>query len=317
MGLIEFVAEKFSKDLAVTLANIHRGGTNNAKGSAYEHNFAIVKLCEAVVGANEIATLQNTYVSTQELGFVDDICIRKTPTSEKTNFQAKNSDGAAADWDEDMSVRFNYQQQIDTEYHGFTAAKQVLVVSCPKKEKANKAKIKSEMRGYSDCFYFPNHQNAFELLTDDRISIRRNIETMIGSTELEKVDYAFKLLLGNWHHSTSERSVYNMLRDAHCDGYPRTFQKYMLQQDLGDQEPVTKTPEWLATLVQERASLQGMSISVESSRIKLGWNGLDVSIDAVRIAEKPSVNIVTTLIDPKSLITFIVSKAKDGLIVGS
>lgn len=86
------------------------------------------------------AECENYRISCQEAAFVDDLCVRNVTTGHKVNYQAKNSDGSAANWDADMQNRFDMQAVIDEHHHKAATWEQVLVVSSEAKAAANDAK---------------------------------------------------------------------------------------------------------------------------------------------------------------------------------
>lgn len=129
MDLFQFVETEYGVEAAANMKNIHIGGSNNQKGSLFEQYFAICKICEIASSYQE--QLSNVVVSAQEVGFVDDFCVRYNASKTKINYQAKNSAGAPADWTLETTTKFMRQHLIDISFHKFASSSQVLLVSCP------------------------------------------------------------------------------------------------------------------------------------------------------------------------------------------
>lgn len=129
MDLFQFVETEYGVEAAANMKNIHIGGSNNQKGSLFEQYFAICKICEIASSYQE--QLSNVVVSAQEVGFVDDFCVRYNASKTKINYQAKNSAGAPADWTLEKTTKFMRQHLIDISFHKFASSSQVLLVSCP------------------------------------------------------------------------------------------------------------------------------------------------------------------------------------------
>jgi hypothetical protein len=108
MDLVEFVHDSYGPEVAEKLRRIRTGGDNNQKGGLYEDFFAVARIC--AIAAHE-EQLDQFEISSQELAFVDDLCIRDNSQKLKTNYQAKNSFGSAADWTDEIEERFRLQSR--------------------------------------------------------------------------------------------------------------------------------------------------------------------------------------------------------------
>lgn len=299
MTLEAFVIQNYGSETAKRMKRINTGGLSNQKGSCFEQYFAISKICEL---ANEDSyDLSKTLISSQEEGFVDDLCIRDDNSRKKTNYQAKNSAGAAADWTNDITNRFTMQKHIDVSFHKYSASLQILLTSCPEKRNENESKIPVDIAEYAFSSYFPYYDNNYDLITK-YAPLRSNLEKLTGETRLDQLDYAFKLLHGVWMSTNNGRSVQQILDSAECEGKPSIFKKSMLQID--------NAPEWLTILIHDIPALQGVSISVESTRVKVQFNGLEVSAKITSLEIAPNQDELDGLTDPLQLIHLVIKRAQ-------
>ena len=299
MILEDFVSTKFGSDVAATLKKINQGGTNNQKGTIFENHFAISKICEYASDYPE--DISNIHFTAQEFGFVDDICIQNTKLNKKINYQAKNSALGAADWTSDTTTRFSRQYSIDLEFHNYGISNQVLLVSCEQKQQANDAKIPDDMKEYAFSEYFPYCKKNYELLQAD-IPLRKHLEGLTGYERLDRLDYALKLLSGAWGATTERLSIKQIFDSASCVGVPEVFCNQMLQNVVA--------PEWLTVLIHDTASLHGINISVESSRVKVEFNGFEATANLAALEAKPDTGDLDKLTTPLQLINFVFNRAQ-------
>lgn len=251
MEVQDFVNARFGEALAAKLGNIGRGAGNNKKGADFEGYYAThtIVLIGASLAPAECAL---HHVSCQEAAFVDDLCVRDHGTGRKTNYQAKNSDGSAADWTVDMQARFEMQGIIDTDHHGAAEHEQVLVVSCETKAEANKEKIPKSMRGYCRSEHFPYEQSSIELLMTHQ-PLREAMSRLCASCSLARLDEAFRIILGQWHaDNCTGRTVLDVLTKAKASARPDIFGGFTplaLATETGQRSRPDTPPQWLVDLL--------------------------------------------------------------------
>ncbi len=291
MNIESFVSKEFGEDELAYLKKIRTGGDNNSKGGQYELYFAVAKICE--IAANE-ADHNDFEISRQEYGFVDDLTVRCLSKAKKKNYQLKNSSNSAANWDDDVNFRFDLQHRIDSNFYQCPDNKQVLVVSCPKKDKANQLKIPSNLKGIGFSEFFPYKLNLFEQINETE-NLKNNFKEICDSTELQVADYAFRLILAALISNSSRMSVAGILESANRMGRPGIFRM------SADQDTI---PEWLD---QKCRAFQDVTVSVESGHFIVNYNNLRVTIG--KDISEPSIQVLDGLTTLREFIHYLMSTA--------
>lgn len=236
--LIEFIEEKFGVDIAKWLINIHQGGSNNAKGNRYELYFMAYKAFQLASQPN--LPLDKQCLLGQEMGFVDDICHVDGQHNIKSNYQAKNSAYASADWTEETATRFQYQQVIDKDLLNFDKSINTLVVASETKQQANQGKIPVELKESAFCLYFPDCKNTLDLI--EHTDISDYITQLIDGSSIDKIDYAIKLILGSLQ-SNLAHDIDSIFRQASYEGHPNPFVKF------NPSVSTNEIPAWIAQIL--------------------------------------------------------------------
>lgn len=294
----EYVETNFGKDQADRLAAIRQGGDNNQKGGQFENHYAVYRIC-AIAANDPQGTLQEHVVSSQEVSFVDDFSV-KSP-GRKTNYQAKNSAGNAADWTADTSCRFRMQNAIDRDVHGFADNQQILLVSCPKKAQQNEGKVPADMKAFAAVEHFPYCVTP-SLLLQTYEPLKTVMEGVCADSSLSTLDAGFKLVLAAWCGSDGkELSVHDLFTEAKRLSKPNVFK-------VGMQEATV--PDWLEKLC---TSFAGCAIRVESGNFKISYKGLEVRCDAQLLENKPDDEILASIASPMALIQWVMKVMEGGL----
>ncbi|HEJ8101637.1 hypothetical protein [Serratia marcescens] len=267
MSVADFVEQEFGQELRKKLERIGTGGASNEKGSKYESFFAVAKICSAVATSLDNSKFDNFSVSSQETAFVDDICYKVHDLNEKTNYQAKNSSGAAGSWTKDIEARCAYQQKIDLNYHAAKVSKNVLLVSSKSKCQRNLKKIPLSMRTFCFCEHFPYLESSVELILAHK-PLRKDLETICSENNLQTLDTAFKIIHSAWATSSSKakRTVGDIVGEAKKMSRPNIFHALV---------PERQVPQWM---MEKCATFKECNARVESGIVYVRYNGLELSV---------------------------------------
>lgn len=314
MDVKQWVKDNLGPDMATKLANIGKGGANNKKGATYENFFAASKIC-CLAAEQDIAAIDDFLIGSQEEAFVDDLCVRQLSTNAKTNYQAKNSSGAAADWTQEMQERFEMQRRIDLELHLSTISTQVLLVSCTEKAAANDGKIPQGMKGYCSSEHFPYYESSTKLLLQ-HAPLRQALSTLCGGTSYSNADAAFRLILGEWcADSDNGRTVGDVMRKASSNAKPDLFAPFSQRledgraNDAAAELTPADAPRWLIDLL---SAFQMPLPTVECGAFIVSYNGMQARVESGVPNPKPE-----TLAELKSrgdIYLFLMSLAAEGLV---
>ncbi len=264
MALDAFVRQHFGEQHATKLVNIRRGGDNNSKGSSFESYYAAAKVCEI---AAKHEALDNYVISSQEMAFVDDLCVRSSIENHKVNFQAKNSSGAAANWDAEMEKRFRMQIEVDTHFHNASSNRQVLLVSCPEMQASNDEKIPADLKQHCFSEFFPYRAQSTQVIYASTF-LRDNLKAIIKNPDdLQAIDTAFRVVISAWVSDDKARSVGDILGQAKALCKPNLFR---------DEVPERPgMPSWLHELSMAFPKLEAR---VEFGTFKVSYNGFEVNL---------------------------------------
>lgn len=297
MSLHAYVRDEFGEDVARKLENIRRGGDNNSKGAAFEDFYAAATVC--AIAAKHPTALDDFSLSSQELAFVDDLCLRRESAGCKVNYQAKNSSGAAACWDDEIETRFRMQAKIDTEFHGCSISRQVLLVSCNAMAAANDEKIPDDLRESCSSTYFPYATSATKLVHSSE-ELRDNLKALCKDGNLATIDAAFRCVVSAWVCGSGVRSIGDIIGQAKADSRPNLFRE-SLQAGLS-------IPEWLHEL---GVAFPDLEPRIEAGSIKVSYNGFEISLGAS--PDEPELNELEGLDDLKSIFVFLMSRSQKDL----
>lgn len=281
MTLENFVEESFGSDVLRRLNNIATGGNNNYKGNQYEQDFATYQICKHLVTDCD---KQHIYISTQEKGFVDDLCVYSTKYDFKENYQLKNSSGNAANFTTELEERFTLQRKIDNQYYGYSTTFQHLVVSCEKKCDENNTKM-DHLSGVI-CCYYPYKISQYELI--QWLPLKEHLMRLISSQDTQKLDYAYTLLKGVWL-SEPTSNLAEIFDKATEIAKPSIFNQERI--DLPDD-------------IRYFCDINGININQNSYGYEFSFNGLNLNIsleglDGLNIDEYDS---------PQQFLMFLLSK---------
>lgn len=299
MSVEEFVRQAFGDSSAEKIKRVNTGGHNNRKGAAFENYYAVAKICE--IGASGL-DVNDFCLASQELAFVDDLCLRQYSLNNKTNYQAKNSAGAPAEWNDETTFRFAAQRRIDLEYHQVAESRQVLLVSSKERAAENVTAIPTGMREYCASEHFPYAESSFELLRDCE-PLRTNLQRLCDTISLSTIDMAFRLVLGSWNEgveTSSPISVGDFLARAREAARPDIFGA------LVPERP--GLPDWL---LNKCAAFQGFVPRTERGHFYINYNGLDVGIPPDR--QEPPAEVLQRLNAPEEFLEFLLTLAAEEL----
>ncbi|MEQ4671207.1 MULTISPECIES: hypothetical protein [Providencia] len=281
MSIFDYVETEFGTNSKAKLKRISIGGNSNQKGNKYEDYFAVTKVCLAISQAITICDFDNYYVSSQEVAFIDDICYQIKNIGYKTNYQAKNSSGKAASWTKEIEERCKKQLNIDLKFHKANTSMNVLLVSSRGKCKNNKKKIPIQMNTYCSCEFFPYFNNSISLILSHK-ELRESLEIICADNNIQTLDTAFRCLYSVWGTTDpSEKcSVGDILRKAKDMSKPNIFCGFL---------PEMSIPSWL---IEKCATFQNCQASIESGKIYVRYNGLELMVENLPQTLTPELEVV-------------------------
>lgn len=297
MSVADYVKQKYGANVADRLGRINIGGLSNQKGTEFENHYAVVKICS--IAANQ-DNLDKYTISTQEEAFVDDLCIRDNENFCKTNYQAKNSAGAPADWTADTTSRFQMQKDIDEHVHQFPVNRQVLLVSDAKKAAANDGKIPDQMRQYCSSEHYHYEPTPTRLIMGDS-ALRQDLSSICQTNTIDMLTYAFQLVLSAWvSDGTRQRSVGDLIGEANAMAHPEIFAKHMPYRG-----PV---PPWLT---EKCYAFPGMEARVEFGAFVVSFAGFEASLGSN--PREPDVAELAAITEADDFFEFLMSIAAEEL----
>lgn len=290
--MIEYIEKTFGVEKAKNLQRIRTGGDNNRKGDSFEAYYAAAKVCDLM--ANKAGAAEYI-LSAQEFAFVDDLCLKHEPTKYKENYQAKNSSGDAASWTSEIEERFRMQKQIDTDFHGYSESRQILLVSSENKATSNTGKIPEDMKNSCSSEFFPYGEKPTQVLYMSE-KLRADLEKICGTGNLSVLDVAYRCVLSAWIGSNDPRSIEDIIGEAKALSKPDVFGA------LVDESPLI--PDWIHSLCM---TFPGLASRVESGKFIVGYNGFEISLSAG--SSEPSQEALRGLSDIGEVIGFLMSMA--------
>lgn len=314
--VLNFVSGQFGEPTKVKLVKIGRGGDSNKKGSDFENFYAAAKIC--MLAAEARAASNDYQVSCQEVAFVDDVCVRDLVRDVKTNYQAKNSSGAPADWDEDMRSRFEMQQVIDLQLHGAAQATQILLVSDSEKAAANDGKIPDAMKLYCKSEHFPHCTSSTRLVMGYQ-PLREALAVLCGTNSVSTIDTAFRVVLGEWcADNLHGRIVGNVMARAKAvarpDFFPGVLEDFVAQTAAAGVAETAESeganvPRWLVELL---VAFQFSPATVEYGAFVIERNGMSARV-GIDVPE-PDLASLLALSSPSDVFDFLMSLAAEQLV---
>tara|TARA_R110001583_G_scaffold156831_2_gene308545 strand:- start:35898 stop:36797 length:900 start_codon:yes stop_codon:yes gene_type:complete len=294
MDITEYVKDKFGKDQCTKMINIRRGGDNNNKGNRLEEFFAVNSIVKIIATSTD-DDISNIIVVAQDPGFVDDFVIKDKVRDHKTNYQIKNSAGVAANWTGEMQDRFEMQQDLDTGYHNFGNASQVLLVSDSAKQKANAQALTKLGNSAFKSQFFPDAASTFELLNRSE-ELRTNMEQICGEKNLSTLDQGVRVVLGEWKSSSDERSIADIFQGV----------RDMSKPDIFKSGTKLEPPRWLLNTAEP---FNNIEIVVKSVGLSVRYNGFEVNI--FKELEEPSQLILSGVSNELKFIELLLSLTQD------
>lgn len=281
MDVTEFVRDRFGATFAEHLVRIRTGGDSNQKGGLYEDFFAISLACAIAAHEKE---LDQYLMAAQEYAFVDDLCIKDYSRNTKTNYQAKNSSGKAAEWTQEIEQRFRFQACIDKEFHNFQESVQVLLVSCQDIAIANSKKIPADAKAIFRSEFFPYKESSTQLILESK-DLRGNLGIICDSADLSVIDAAFRILLGVWRFDQDAMTIQEIFFRARNESKPDLFQGILKRE--------ASIPQWLQAKCQQFA---GIHVRLGAGRCLVNFNGFEVSFPlTARIPDARELDEIVTV----------------------
>lgn len=191
-----FVRDRLGPDRLTKLKNQTRGGQSNQDGNRYEEFFAVYMIAKLQAEPN----WTDISLMSQDAGFVDDLVVYNNP--EKSNYQLKNTPSVS--WvasNNELTLKFQDQYIIDTEYLSLENPNSILVCSCPNKAQTMQD-IPQTISGYTSCIHFPATTSINELLLSDTDFAESIKQICAFPEESDKLEYIAQALLGAWCSGT-------------------------------------------------------------------------------------------------------------------
>jgi|GEM_PF-2906462 len=297
MQLESFLLKRFGHDAERLLKRMHTGGENNSKGTLYELQFTVARIF--AIAALE-SNLDDFLISRQEAGFVDDIVLREKSRGVKRNYQARNSSGSTSKWSESLGRKFQLQQQLDLEFHGYEHSYQVLLVPDQARADQNNLAIPPEMRSYSASEFHPSADNSVALLCKNA-SVRSHVSKVCASNDLSDLDSAFRLVLSVCIDAPAVVSVGDFV------GLARSISKPDLFSGTAPIRP--GPPGWL---LSKCAEFEGMKAEIKLGVYCVRYQGFEVTTGAD--LTEPDVAVLDGLDTPLKFMKFLMATLRHQLL---
>lgn len=240
----EYLKEKHGKPVVTRLEHRVRGGANNAKGSAFETEFAVHTIAHLYTSGG---AHKSTEILSQAVDLVDDMVCKNSTLGTKDNYQLKNS--PAITWGSGIADDFAIQHDVNTNFYKIQSSKIVLVISDENCHAKLTRKIPDKIKGHSSCVHFKSE--AFNsLLASNDPQIQPFKELCAFPNDPDKVTTIWQALNGAWNANKEKAvTVLEIVNEA-AKGYKPFYFKINEGLDI---------PETLKTILDK---ISGLSYSI-------------------------------------------------------
>lgn len=240
----EYLKEKHGKPVVSRLEHRIRGGANNAKGNAFETEFAVHTIAHLYTLGD---VHKSTEILSQAVDLVDDLVCENSALGTKENYQLKNS--PTIRWGSGIADDFAIQQDVNTNFHKVQNSKTILVISDENCHRKLTQKIPDVIKAHSSCVHFKSEMFNSLLASNDP-QIQPFKELCAFPDDPDKVTTIWQALNGAWNaNRESSVTALKIVQEA-AKGYKPFYFKLDKGADI---------PETLKTMLDK---VRGLSYSV-------------------------------------------------------
>ncbi len=195
------------------LTNKHKGGKNNSKGNSYENHFAIYTIARLF---NEKRDRTATFLSAQQLCFVDDLVVEERTTSQNSYYQIK--DVVQLDWKNGihpLEADFNMQKNICN--HNHHNSDMNLVLSRSEVHASMVSTLPETIRAFTNIIHFETAPSVSMLVrTNTKAKTELTKMCALNNPGADKLETLATIILGAWDATNKVNiNLENLLNHCH------------------------------------------------------------------------------------------------------
>jgi hypothetical protein len=226
--LEKYLRDNHGNPIATRLKNRNRGGDNNAKGNAFETEFAIHQVAKLFVAGGQS---EATVIESQAEELVDDLVCTNTTLGAKDNYQLKDS--PTVRWGSGIAGDFQIQQDINTTFFKVPNSQTILVVSDEKCHARLVKKMPAAMNGYASCLHFKT-DTFNSLLASNDPQIQPFKDLCAFPDEPDKVTTVWQALNGAWQRNKFDAVSAKQVVEHAAQGYEPVYFRLNSGADISD-----------------------------------------------------------------------------------
>lgn len=228
MTLEKYLKDNHGSPVATRLKNRNRGGSNNAKGNAFETEFAIHQVAKFFTDGDQVA---DTVFEAQAKELVDDLVCTNAELGMKENYQLKDSPKVR--WGSGIAEDFEIQHDINTNYFNVPNSKTILVVSDASCHARLSKKLPKVIGQHASCIHFKADTfNALLASNDPQVQPFKDLCAF--PDDPDKVTTVWQALNGAWQrHRANSVSAKQVVEHA-ANGYKPYYFRLKAGADISD-----------------------------------------------------------------------------------
>ncbi|VVO11482.1 hypothetical protein [Pseudomonas fluorescens] len=224
----EYLKEKHGNPVVSRLEHRIRGGANNAKGNAFETDFAVHTIAQLyALGGDH----KSTEILTQAVDLVDDLVCENSTLGTKENFQLKNS--PTIRWGSGIADDFAIQQDVNTNFHKVQNSKTILVISDKACHRRLTQKMPDVIKAHSACVHFKS-ETFNSLLASNDTQIQPFKELCAFPDDPDKVTTVWQALNGAWTSNRASSVTALKIVEAAAKGFKPYYFKLNAGADISE-----------------------------------------------------------------------------------
>ncbi|WP_024666714.1 hypothetical protein [Pseudomonas syringae] len=240
----KYLKETHGNPVVTRLEHRIRGGANNAKGNAFETEFAVHTIARLYTLGD---AHKSTEILSQAVDLVDDMVCQSSAMGTKENYQLKNS--PTIRWGSGIADDFAIQHDVNTNFHEVQSSTIVLVISDEKCHRKLTRKIPDTIKAYSTCVHFKS-ETFNSLLASNDPQIQPFRELCAFPNDPDKVTTVWQALNGAWNANKQRAvTVLEIVQEA-----AKGYKPFYFKLDAG-----TDIPPTLKSILDK---IKGLSYSV-------------------------------------------------------